>query len=477
MKLESINIEETELIFYYPVTYRMSKRQELLDMLSVYEYEFFSLEDEEKRQAYYGGHTISHQALQQFFYPFLEDKLFPEKPEHRSFSRFSKAFYENGVMDVRGKSVPFTLSSVDLTLAPFGLAFIAVRIVLHERTRLSDVLDFCHFFRVLVPHLDEEKGALYTYNGNSYSRVDHLLKTECYPFLEQFFVDYEKLGKHYSHMPFFEDERMFVSGFLRTEQGQQIDETMLFRLGQLNGTDEQNEPFISTSNPEYVKRYLEKHLLDRWAPHTYQITSNAAHMQITNQSKEDAEVRVCEFYSVGYYNVLIHFFYKIMLLKLSFEHSEIRWGKDKYVVDELIETITKFASRYYFDEVVVRTEGRETSNLLRQHFRIHEQYEEIRETLDELYRLQEDQEDERQSRFLFILTVYTVVSGIYGMNLIIEDWQGSIAWDKMAGYTVFEWIAWLLGITGILLSATIVGRSLYRGVTNFMEKKRREKWE
>lgn len=477
MEVTPIIIEESELIFYYPITYSVAKRSQFIAAAQQDGYSFFHLQQKQKEGAYYGGHRISHIALEQFFYPFLEDKLFPETSEDRGFCRFSKVFNTAGQMQVRGRSIPFSLSSVDLILCPFGIAFTIIRVAMREHMQAGDVLDFSHFFRVLVPQLVEETGATIDYDGSNFSRVDDLIKNKLLPFLEAFFVDYEKLGEDYKHMPFFEDERMFVSGFLRLPLNDEIPNSLLYRIGQLNGTDKYNQPYISTSNERYIERYLHEHMLDRWAPHTYHVTSNQAHMQITNQSKQDASPRICEFYSVDYYTVIIHFFYKIILLKLTFEHSELKWGKEKFVVDELIERITKFSSRYYFNEVVVRSEGQEISQLLRKHFRINDQYKEIKATLEELYRLQEDQEDERQSMFLFILTIYTVVSGIYGMNVVIDDWKGSVDWSKLFGYTFFEWVAWVLGITGIALSFTIVGRTMFKAVRIFLQKWRRKKYE
>lgn len=476
MEVTRTNIASAELIFYYPITYSIAKRDELIKATKKHGFSFFQVEGRPDKNDD-AGYDISHEGLKQFFYPFIEDKLFPKHWRERGFSRFSKVCNEEANMQIRGRTIPFLISSTDLVICPFGIAFIVMKTAIREQMAVSDLLDFAHFFRVLVPHVESERGATIVQNGAHYNHTDRLIHEIYFPFLAQFFVDYEKLGDAYSHMPYFEDERMFVSGFVRTEEGAVIDDVLLFRLGQLDGTDAHNEPFVSASNEAYIKEYVSEHVLTRWAPQTYRVTSNRAHMEVTNQSERDAYARVCEFYSIDYYTVLLHYFYKMMLLKLTFEHSEIRWGKEKFVVDELIERITKFSSRYYFDEVIVRSEGQEVSALLRKHFRITEQYKEIKATLEELYRLQEDQEDERQSTFLFILTVYTVVSGIYGMNVVIDDWKGSVDWGKLAGYTMFEWIAWVLGITGIVLSFTIVGRTAYRALQTFRRKYRRKKYE
>ncbi|WP_269897691.1 hypothetical protein [Lysinibacillus sp. JK80] len=167
-----------------------------------------------------------------------------------------------------------------------------------------------------------------------------------------------------------------------------------------------------------------------------------------------------------YYNLFIHYFYKMMLLKLSYEYSEIKWGKDKQVVNELIELITKFSARYYFEEVIVRTEGREIAQLLRKYFRINEHYVETKETLNSLYRTQEDQSDNRSNNLLFILTVFTVVSGIYGMNLVIEGWKDSSDFDSIGSYTLFEWVAFITALSGIGLSLVLVCFTAIKALQN-----------
>ncbi len=163
------------------------------------------------------------------------------------------------------------------------------------------------------------------------------------------------------------------------------------------------------------------------------------------------------------------------MLKLSFEHSEIEWEQDKVIVDELIEEIMKFSSQYYFDEVAVRSEGREISTMLRKQFRITAQYREIKETLNELYRILEDQADERLNDLLFILTIFTVISGIYGMNLVIEEWKGNIDWSQVADYSIFEWISFAVALFGIGLSFFLVGNLAYRTISRKIKKRIRQK--
>lgn len=142
----------------------------------------------------------------------------------------------------------------------------------------------------------------------------------------------------------------------------------MFRLGQVDGKKPDGNPFISSTNPHYIADYVKEHTHTRWAPNSYIVTSAQAQIAISNLSFKESKHSIEEFMGTHYYNLFIHYFYKMMLLKVSFEYSEISWSKDKLVVDELIELITKFSARYYFDEVVVRTEGKEISQALRKFF-------------------------------------------------------------------------------------------------------------
>ena len=164
-----------------------------------------------------------------------------------------------------------------------------------------------------------------------------------------------------------------------------------------------------------------------------------------------------------------------MLLKLIFEHSELKFSKDKDIVEELIEQITKFASRYYFTEVSVRTEGKEISQYFRKVFRIDGLYHETKETLDELYRIQEDRSADRLNKLIFILTIFSMISGIYGMNLVIEMLGEPIQLSDIVDFTLFEWIALILAMLGLFTMAALIINQLFNFTTSIYGKIQRKR--
>lgn len=66
-----------------------------------------------------------------------------------------------------------------------------------------------------------------------------------------------------------------------------------------------------------------------------------------------------------YYNLFLHFFYKIVLLKLSYEYSQLTFHKNSEGIERLIRSITVFSGKYLFLEISSRTEGQEFSELFK----------------------------------------------------------------------------------------------------------------
>lgn len=468
--LPELEINHAYFTFIFPFNFRQLKRDELIGELEKNDFTLFDIENEQLQDKYYPEDIkISHKELGQFFYPFIEDKLFPKHEGKLGFFRYSKEIKLTGELHTPTVTTAFDIHSMDVWLCPANIGMIATRVVVQGNREISEAINFAHFFRVLEPQLEEEMGAYLTINGEVHDTFYSLIKLDLLPFFEKYLVIYKDVVQYGGSVPFIEDERMYTTGCLLTNGGE-VDETLLYRLGQMDGYGRDGRPFMSTTNIEYVRRYIQDHVLDRWAPNAYTITSNQAHMHITNEKQAKLLNSLGTFYSTHYYTVIIYYFYKIILLKLSFEHSEIEWENDKVIVDELIKEIMKFSSQYYFDEVAVRSEGREISTMLRKQFRITSQYEEIKKTLNDLYRTLEDQADERLNDLLFILTIFTVISGIYGMNLVIEDWGGKIDWAKAAHYSIFDWIAFVVALSGIGLSFLLVSQLTYRTISRRIKK-------
>jgi Mg2+ and Co2+ transporter CorA len=176
--------------------------------------------------------------------------------------------------------------------------------------------------------------------------------------------------------------------------------------------------------------------------------------------------QLSQYMGTHYYNLLLHYFYKIILLRVSFEYSKINWDKDEEYVKLLIKLITLFSSLYYYQEVSTRSEGNELSQMFRRSFNIDMLFKEVNNTLNELYKSQENNASDRMNMLLFILTVFTVVSGIYGMNLVIKDWESPTGWKAFSSYTIFEWVSLITAVSGIVLSGLLIFSTVRKLVVN-----------
>lgn len=477
--IKNLDITDAFMNYLFPFAFFEAERPQLMDYLRKEQFTYFNLDNPELQDRYYGnGIKINHEELDQFFFPFIEDKLFPHTKKDRGFLRFSKEIKELFTYEVNENQLDFIINSIDITLCPFGIGLITIRTEMAEELEsLTNVLDFMSHFRVQEPKLEEEKGAKIHQNSKTFYTTSELVLEYLCPSLKSFFVWNKKLKGYYGSLPLLEDERMHSSAFLIAAEGQFITNDQLFRIGQLDGKDPQGNEFISSTNPIYIERYLEKRLHDRWAPNTYTVTSEHTQTTISVKNRNQLKKDISKFMSTNYYNLLLHFYYKIMLLKITFDHSIVSWARDKQYIQELIELISKFDSRYYFEDVSVRTEGKEFTHILRETFHLKRLFKEVKRTVDDLNRAQEKQTSKRHSMLLFMLTVYTVISGIYGMNLAIEDWKGDPDWTKVFKYSFFEWISLITALTGIGLSALLLASTGGKGIWNKYKKWKRRKYK
>jgi len=454
--ITKLDIHHSHMSFTLPLRYDSLRKDDLALTLKTNDYSFFQIDKSISEGSVNEDEiSVNSKELKQYFLPYLEDKLFPTSLDANGFHRFTKSIMKCCEYKLRNTKMSFVIQSVNIILGPYDIAFLTVKVQFENHgTELADVLDFMHHFRTVEPQLEEEQGMVITCPENgSHLSIRHLLFDYLCPFLEKFILHDDKSN---GYLPYIEDERMYVTAFLFSQQDSHITDDQLYRMGALDGRLPNGQLFISATNPDYIQRSLNQSLHDRWAPNTYTVTTEHAFVTITNCIPEDMTRELSQYMGTHYYNFLLHYFYKIMLLRMSFEYSQIEWEKDEEYVKSLIKFITLFSAGYYSQEVSTRSEGKELSNMFRQAFNIDCLYKEVNSTLHELYKSQENHTSDKMNMLLFILTIFTVISGIYGMNLVIEDWKSPSGWKQFSSYTFFEWISLITALTGIGLSAYLV---------------------
>ncbi|GIP40920.1 hypothetical protein J31TS4_42000 [Paenibacillus sp. J31TS4] len=424
----------------------------------------FHLNNLDQETAYYGeGYKVSHPSMERYYLPFTNEVLFPRRDNPDSFLRFSKAWKLECILHVYDVKIPFRVHSVDLILCPFNLGFMTIRTeLMNDQLTLSKALEFADRFRVLQDIKIRDESTFLEVDGKVYEETEQfifqMLVHSVRPYLDQSTMK----GAYFETLPFFVDERMYVQATYQLAEGEESEPCDLYRAVNLNGLTERKLPKINAGNQAYVEHYLEPITYTRWAPHTYFVTNEHSFCCVTSETEEAAVELANHMYGQYYYGLLLNLFHKIALLKLSNRYSSVQMEQDNQEIEDLIRDITKFSSKYFFRELVSQSQGKEIFIQLRTVFGNSELFQDVKQTLSDLHRYKQNFSSRRRNYLLMILTIYTVISGIYGMNQVIDDLGKPINWEAMTDYSLFEYIALFVIMSGIAVAFTLAGNVLYK---------------
>lgn len=453
---DGLKTKRSMLQFIFPFMLEDKKTQEFGVRLLKDNFTFFELKDMEQQDKFYGGIKVYHRTLEKYFHPNIEPILFPGSIDDiEGLRRFTKNMELKSTFHSPNLQTDFTIHSFDILLCPFHIGMMNIRVTLPEGLDYTDVLYFADTFRVMEPIVEDEENTRIGCENGTYTKVKDFIFKELTPITEEFIDENKAESSYFGSLPFFIDERMYVMGHISVLEDSQITKTDLYRLGQLNGYDHNGQPFVGALNPAYIDRYYKKNVYDRWADETYYVASEYHFACVTRTTGELEDLLASQMYGQHYYALLLFFYYKIVLLKLTHEHSKIDIEKDQAETELLIVMITEFSAKYLFPEVNSTTSGKEIFHIVKDVFDIDRLYVDVKKTLSSLYQRQDKMAANRNNYLLQILTIYTVVSGIYGMNLVIEDWKGKIRWGKVPDYSFFEYISLFVALSGITISSIL----------------------
>ncbi|PZD96069.1 hypothetical protein DNH61_09125 [Paenibacillus sambharensis] len=445
-------VDTALLQFIFPFSIKDGLRDELREELLERGYQPFTLEDRSLEDAYYGeGYRVSHQHLERYYLPFTGSILFPDRHSASAFQRLSRVIEEGYELSLGERSISFCVQSVDVVICPFDLGFITTRVSIEEKLPYSLVLEFADRFRDLEDINSRDEHTSVRRGEENYGQMEEFIFKKVAPGIMPYLGTTDLDEAYYETLPYFVDERMFVLMFCRFAEGFAIDSIDMYRALHLDGMNENGEPVIGSSNPDFIKRYCDQHVYDRWSPGTvYGANEHTFCCLTTTEGRREREL-AGEMYGELYYGLLLCLFHKIVLLKLSSNYSTIRLEYDRPTVEKLIRSITNLSAKYYFLEIASQLKGKELFKMIRRSFGIHELYIEVKETLGELYDYQDRTDAKTQNYLLMLLTLYTVIGGIYGMNQVIEDLDGQIDWRAMLKYSLFEHIALFVTLSGLVI--------------------------
>ncbi|TJY41737.1 hypothetical protein E5161_11020 [Cohnella pontilimi] len=474
--IEPQPVREVLFQFVFPFSLEHECQNELREKLLQDGFIPFRLGDTELEDRFYGGrHRVSHPDMERYYLPFTNQVLFPAEDNVEAFRRLSKSLGMKAQLVSRQRRASFIIHSVDLFLCPFDTGFLTLRTELdtYNGITLSESIAFADRFRSLQDANRQDRETFVEYEGTMYEEIDQFLFQEIVPQLLVYLDQTPMAGSYFEELPFLMDERMFVLAFYRFPSEVEISLLDRYRAARLDGFDADGNPAISASHLPYIRDYCRRYGYDRWAPYTYFFTDENCFCCLTRESRDHAAVWVSRWYGEYYYGLLLNLFHRIVLLKLSNAYSRVQVERKELHTVELIRDITTFAAKYNFVEVVAQSHGREIFQRLRQIYGNDELFIDVKQTLSDLYQYQESRRQHQSGYLLTILTIYTVISGIYGMNQVIDDLKTPIRWSNMSSYSPFEWIALLVTFSGLIVAFMLVFDTVRKWSIDFIRRKRK----
>ncbi|WP_087972486.1 hypothetical protein [Oceanobacillus rekensis] len=467
-----IRVKRSVQQYLFPFLLRGEKIESFAERLLEEGFIFFDLSDQSQEVMFYGKDRISARSLDHFFMPNIKQILFPEKHKDiEGIRRFSKKMNRQCSLNAPFLKTTFILESVDVFVCPFHIGFINLRVTLPENLSFDDVLYFGDVFRKMEQISEQDELTEVKCGEKTYQTVKDYIFSELIPPLGEYVINAKKEDSYFGSLPFFIDERMYVISYINYN-GESISETNLYRTGKLNGYGPDGERFAGAFNPAYISRYCEDKVYDRWSDRTYYVMSEHHFSCITRESGSLEERLASQMYGEHFYSIFLLLYYKIVLLKISHDHAEVDVIKDQYNTELLIVMITKFSSKYYLPTINSTESGTEIYDYAKRILRIDHLYADVKDTLKTLYQNQEKLNDKRMNYLLQILTTYMVISGIFGMNLVIEDWKEGFNISTIMGYAFFEWFSLIVILSGIFVAIAL---GVFFLKSYFRERKNRKK--
>lgn len=431
----------------------------------------FRLDALELEDAFYGPrHRVSHRDMERYYLPFTNHVLFPGDDNPESFQRMSKALGLRATLHTAHFDAPFELQSADVVLCPFDTGFITLRVELSDvrepgggdwaGIRFSQAIEFADRLRVMQDEDAGDRRAWVEFEGERYEEIQDFIFQAILPHTVEYLDRTPMDGSYFEKLPYLIDERMFVMAHYAFDGDVEITLLDRYRAVRLDGLDASGGPRVSATHEPYIRRFCRDVGFDRWAPDTYYLADESCFCCLTRRPEPEANALADKMLGEYYYGLLLNLFHRIVLLKLANAYSRVQLERTPEQTEVLIRAITTFSAKYDFLEVVSQTQGREIFLLLRRMYGNDELFEDVKMTLTDLYKYQENATSKRSGYLLTVLTIYTVISGIYGMNQVIEDLKGPIRWSAAKAYSPFEWIALAVTLSGLVVAFALTANVL-----------------
>ncbi|MBB6735411.1 hypothetical protein [Cohnella zeiphila] len=472
LDLRDKKLREAQLQFLFPFSLEANGQRKMRDVLLGEGYDAFRLDELALERRYYGKRRVSHREMESYYLPFTSHILYPDDDNPECFQRLSKALNAEAELASPSARWRFAIHSTDVVLTPFDTGFLTLRVGLSgEGLSLTQAVEFAKRFRVLQHPAGEQPEDRVVYEGRTYDQVESFLFEALVPRTMPFLDRSSMNDTYFEKLPLLIDERMYVIALYLFDEQEDISLIDRYRATRLDGMDEEGKPYVSASHLPYIRGYCRDTGYDRWAPDTFYLADESSFCCLTRAPDKLADRLAGKMYGEYYYGLLLNLFHRIVLLKLSTSYSKVQLERNPEETALLIRSITAFSAKYYFLEVASQSQGREIFLQLRRMYGNDELFEDVKQTLNDLFQYQENSTSKRSSYLLTVLTIYTVISGIYGMNQVIDDLKGRIRWSVVLSYSPFQWIALVVTVSGLVVAFGLTVNVLWKWAADWFRRR------
>ena len=450
IQLHEKQVSRAHFQFIYPFSQLDGNSQTLIHYLQENGFTRFLLNND----------TMCQFDLDTSFLALTTNILFPSSEHQKGFQRYTKTLNTIGLLKTKNYKIPFHIHSLDVIICPYNLGFLTIRTDINNCS-FSHSVDFVDCLHNLNPHIPRYEIEM---EGNVYSTLVTFLFESLLPQLHNFFNN--------DKVSFLETDTMFVQSLIWIDSDK-IDPVDLYRSGTLCGLNTNGQPFVDANNLDYIYNYLKGNCYNRFAPTTNYMFQEHSLSCISIESNTEPSLLTSQFYGFIYYAVVTNLFHKVVLLKIAGIYSSINLEQDKKEKEKLLYMINSFTSNYFFTIYPVHAMGKDFFTQLRKCFSIDALYTNTKDILFSLVKAEENKVAKKDSLLLLILTLYTVICGIFSMNLFTHDLIGKIKWSHFKSYNPFEYLAVFIVFSGIIVVGTLGIQGLYQG---YQDRRNKKKW-
>ncbi|WP_160719095.1 hypothetical protein [Bacillus sp. USDA818B3_A] len=444
--------------FIFPFSIVAGSSEKLVNYIQELGFDRFHLNDSEKEEVYYGNFRLNHEQLKNYFLPLTANILFPVTHIEKGFQRFSKNLNQDGELIVKDTSIHFKIHSIDLITCPFDLGFLTIRTEI-ENGSLSNSIEFADCFR--RQNAEILNFAIHVEGSTYYNFIKFIIHRYC-PKLVSYLNNDEVL---------FLENNLYVQSFLSVDGVETVNPVDLYRFGTFCSYDQAQDISTDASNLDYISNVLRNYAYEPFAPATNYLFQQNGMVGITTLKKTDPHMQ--RFYGFYYYAVLLNLFHKFVLLKIANGYSAIHLEQDQQKLSGLLYELNTFTSNYFYTVYPLTSEGQDIFTLLKKSLGIDRLYANCQDILFSLVKYEDTNVAKKDSMLLLVLTLYTVICGIFSMNLFTHDLQGNIPWHHFKTYNPFEYFAVFIVFSGMSVVAFL---SIQGFLQSYQNRKNRKKW-